>query len=1720
MSYLESFTFLRAGFKMTSCSGRDDKYFDCLDLDGLVEERRLLRSRKTRTLNDAGGNKSADELASIVVSLTSVRQRLEELDQRILSLLVDAKDMDRARKERHDALDIQDEIESQIAVLNRRIDRLDREVTTQSSSSCTPGYLAGRSIPAPKSKVPTFHGDPMKYAEWWGLFKVFVHDNPALSIPEKFFQLAQALKDEAADVIAGVRITDKEADYLAVVNEVKETFGDPTHLVSLFSQRLINAPAASESPDSIRHLVSTFENSLREIKHASEDETEKVDCPDCGSSFAHRGSKSQLNLFLAPLLLSKLPDSVVAQWKRSCTKVFDLDALIAFLKKEIRGITGFLDDHVPRQSREGTPQSKNSKKHATMSALTRNGSQDFLKRIEDLPVGERLGEVARRNLCRSCLRPGHWVKSCRLRQRCKVCRARHHTSLHEAYAKETNAEAQKTQNSLTASASNDSSREEPPSSLNASVSLRSSARTPQSWMQTVVIEVSCGGGKTVRARALIDTGSEETYCTDSLQRAVGAPVVKRETFASEVFGGKRLETKEQERVQISVRSRHGGPFFNLKAWTVNSICSPLRKRSLKGLQIPRDVKLAETYDGEEMEIDLLLGEDCWGSILLPEAPVKGNGILLVPTIFGHTIVGIRGQCGHTSQLALRLCRSMDPTEDFWSLESVGIDPRETKDVEAVALEPKLLNGRYEVCLPWKGDARPAMNLNQATARLKSVLRQPTEKREAYERYLVNLHEEGILEPCSNPSYLLPHHGVWRNGKLRVVYDGASKSPNGLSINDTLETGPNLQQPLVSVFQSFRESRNVLSGDVQKAFLQVSIAEKDRDFLSLLWKQKKKTVTSRFSRLPFGLCCSPWVLQSVLHEHLNRMASKYEATLIAKIRRGLYVDDVGLGEDDPDLLVRTYETTKEIFSQAGMVLHKWKVGGLDVQQDHVKEDWDTSPGKVLGVEWTPKEDILVFRPSVIFSDAVSTKARLLSSLMKLFDPMGMCLPWTVRLRIVFQDLWRGQIGWDDPLPSDIAKKVETLRMEALENDFTIPRFTGRPAWVDVFADASPRCYSATLYVNRGDGRPSELVIARAKVAPLNPKVSLPRLELLAAVLAVRLYRLMYPGVTVRFWTDSRVALSWIRGTPDRWKLFVRNRVIEISEFKDSWNWVPGTQNPADLATRGISAATLRESELWWNGPEFTRDNASFFVEKELEMTGGECLASQAEARKALVTSAPETCQTVFDLERHSTYKRAVRVAGWCFHLLKRGNTRNRNDLRADEIETGRKAIIRQEQERYLFEELRSLETSGMVDKSSRFASFHPEFSDDGIIVARPRTGGALVVLPPESRFVELIIKHAHELTGHMGVPATIAEVQRSYWIPRLRGRTRFLLHGCVACKKSQGRSFKINEAQLPDFRVSPAPPFSHCGIDHCGPFQLLEGKAWILIFSCAVTRGIHLELVRSLDVQATINAFRRFQARRGPVQFVMSDNGKSFRSLQAALTHLEWRTIPESSPWWGGFYERAVGIVKAVLKKLAQKCEFSYDDFSALMATVESMVNRRPLCSSEGPDVGSVLTPMHFLTGAVPPPLLHPVVSACDNSWTLTRRWKRLHQLSEIFWKEWVSSYLPQLRKWRREAKAMRAPEVGEVVLVECPPYPRGFWPLGKIVRLLTGPDGCTRAAEVLIKGRLTRRPVQRLIPLEVCREGPVDQLESVDLGENEPPAVEERFSRSGRKITKPERLGF
>ena len=396
----------------------------------------------------------------------------------------------------------------------------------------------------------------------------------------------------------------------------------------------------------------------------------------------------------------------------------------------------------------------------------------------------------------------------------------------------------------------------------------------------------------------------------------------------------------------------------------------------------------------------------------------------------------------------------------------------------------------------------------------------------------------------------------------------------------------------------------------------------------------------------------------------------------------------------------------------------------------------------------------------------------------------------------------------------------------------------------------------------------------------------------------------------------------------------------------------------------------------------------------------------------------------------------------------------------------------------------------------------------------------ILLDKGHHITSLIVQDSHKRVMHGGVKLTLTELRARFWIVQGRQFVKKLLYKCVICRKLEGRPYQAPPSPpLPEFRVKECPPFAYTGVDFAGPLYVKnhtgpQQKVWICLYTCCVTRAIHLDLVPSLNTSAFLRSLRRFSARRGTPLLMVSDNGKTFKSAAREIKRLmndtevkqyfakarmKWCFNLEKAPWWGGIFERLVRSVKRCLKKTIGGAILTYEELQTVVVEVESILNCRPLSYVSSEDPEEPLTPSHLLCG-------RRLMSLPDSNTSdspdydidvqpqdLSRRMQHLSNILNHFWKRWRNEYLIELRNAHRhqsQIDASTAISIGDVVIVHEENQPRGKWRVGKILDLIAGADSCIRGAvvEVRSKGGTSvklKRPVQRLYPLEIQCDVPV-----------------------------------
>ena len=506
----------------------------------------------------------------------------------------------------------------------------------------------------------------------------------------------------------------------------------------------------------------------------------------------------------------------------------------------------------------------------------------------------------------------------------------------------------------------------------------------------------------------------------------------------------------------------------------------------------------------------------------------------------------------------------------------------------------------------------------------------------------------------------------------------------------------------------------------------------------------------------------------------------------------------------------------------------------------------------------------------------TRRQLLSIIASLFDPLGFLAPFVVRAKILLQKVWQLGLAWDDPLPLDLLAEWQMWESEMLMlMEFSIPRFYRmvdmypEEIQVHIFGDARELAFCAVGYLRfeyHDGSRKCVFVIAKTCVAPTK-KLSIPRLQLQAAVLCVRLASITekehdYNFSSMHFWSDSTTVLHWIRGASTRHVSFIANRLSEILDTTEStqWHYCPTKLNPADNGTRGLPVSSITLDSKWLNGPDFLQLGESEWpVDITTKVTDSCPLQPTTEGGiyfSGKTTSQRESAQLV-DLTRYSSYSRAVSVMVYIERFLHNCKSpmsdRMFGSPSVAERIRAKISLVCREQAKAFGVELEELKGGLPVKKQSKLVSLSPFLDEDEIICVGGRIGKAdisfvahhPIVLDSSSELTKLIVLDTHQGLGHAGVDNIQNELRQQYWILRCKATVKKVLHGCWLCKLRRAVPRPPKMAELPHDRLLVSPPFTKAGVDYFGPLEVKYGrkhlKRWICFFTCLVTRGVHLEV---------------------------------------------------------------------------------------------------------------------------------------------------------------------------------------------------------------------------------------------------------------------------------------
>lgn len=1042
--------------------------------------------------------------------------------------------------------------------------------------------------------------------------------------------------------------------------------------------------------------------------------------------------------------------------------------------------------------------------------------------------------------------------------------------------------------------------------------------------------------------------------------------------------------------------------------------------------------------------------------------------------------------------------------------------------------------------------------------MEARLQRDTEMKKLYTKFMEEYLNNGFMEPVNPPPensqhFFLPHHGVLKTDstttKLRVVFNAGMKTSNGVSLNDILLPGPALQSDITDILIKFRSYAVVFSGDIKQMYLQIPLHPSDHKYQLIFWRAEPWLPLQVYAltTVTFGINSSPFLAIRTIKQLIKDHGHKYPRAAKA-LSDALFMDDLVHGDQSPEEARSLLMEIIALLSEGGFYMRKWTSNVPSILADRPSADLEMPKGnpenpyfKLLGIIWSSIKDTFSYK--IPDFPPAKTKRDIASQIASVFDPCGWLLPVFVKGKVFLQELWLLKVDWDDSLPQDVLDRWHQFTQTLPKlSDISIPRFLDRhkqPTQIHIFTDASEMATSCALYLrfapssteNKGQ---VHLIIAKSKVAPLK-KVSLPRLELVAANMGMELLRRHattlehYEVNKVFAWTDSSIVLSWIQTPTYRLKTFVANRVTSIHETPSQviWRHVKSSDNPADCATRGLSPEELSTFRLWWSGPSWLADPEETWPVSNLILPSLKALPDVKSPRQILkvqvgkeeVSVPAPSPQTSIRLPSLSSWTKVVHSLAyvWRFgarHFVSKNlEPIKKGFLSLSEIEHAEFLLLKLIQRDTLSSEIRKVRTGEKLSaKSKAIKKLNPYLDHRGLL----RAGGRLehASLPESSRYpiilssnhhvVRLLVQHYHIDNLHAPPQLLFSLIVQRFWILGLRNLIKSIVDGCVVCFRANPKNQFPQMAPLPSFRVQPSPPFYKTGLDYCGFFNVKVHfsrfarvmPVYVCVFVCMSTKAVHLESVCDLSTNAFIGALHRFVARRGLAAHIYCDQASNFKGavnlFQRLLSpsnseliqfshkeKIEFHLNVPTGPHLGGIWEAVVKSFKFHLKRTYGLNVLTQEEFNTLIARIEAVLNSRPLTalSSDHRDL-LALTPGHFLIG-------RPLVALPNKQYDpddppILRRWHLAELLAQQFWRRWHIEYLHTLLprgKWWEKEESLKE---GQLVVLHDPSTPPLRWKLGRVIELHPGRDGQTRVVDVRTACGTLRRPVVKLFPLPVA----------------------------------------
>lgn len=1104
----------------------------------------------------------------------------------------------------------------------------------------------------PKRNIPTFSGNPLEYCTFMRAFEAGI-ESKETDNTSRLYYLEQYTSGRAKELVRSCQHMQPDEGYKKAKELLKERFGQEHKLAMAYLDRVLSVdPLKSEDVEALDNfavLLATCKNSLKAIGYLS-----KIENPDAMRK-----------------IVEKLPYKLQERWRDIADDIINVkkrevtvEDISMFVDKKVRVLSNPVFGKIGFQNKERQVQSQKPKSKPTSAfvAKTEDVSDSSSKKsqeksgevskvscpvcpgehkifncskFKEKSVKDRFAEVRNLKLCFGCLKKGHSSKSCFKKKPCSECDGKHSTLLHfkNNSPPEDDASKKKEQEAKVQAVCSLANTEDEACRV-------TGAGRCVSVLPVVPVKVRCKDTQEcLETYALLDSGSNSTFCTESLVQRLGVKSTDVKIKLTTLDKHEEVNCSLVQELEVSDLDEN--VFIKLpEVFTRPEI--PVASE-----EIPKQEDIEQwDYLNSQVQLPKLVSKvDLLIGVNVPEAlepkqviSSQDGGPYATKGLLGWTINGPIGRKfkGQASFFVKKtqvhpMCSSCIDFIDAYEDNNVGLSRDDVKFMELV--ENSLIQNEdhhYETALPIKDPEKSFPNNRIQAERRLAYLKRRFQKdpkfQEDYVSFIEDMIQKGYAEkvPAGSASkddgkvWYLPHHGVYhakKPGKIRVVFDCSAKY-QGMSLNDRLLQGPDLTNNLVGVLTRFRQEPVAVMADIESMFYQVRVKEDDRDLLRFHWWPQgnldEDFVEYRMSVHIFGATSSPSCTNFAMRKHAECSVDEFGEDVVDTVLKNFYVDDCLKSLPSSDNAITHARDLSKLMESGGFKLNKWisndrkvlesipeckrakEVKNLDLNKDALPVE------RALGLGWCAEND--VFKFEIVVKDHQTTRRGILSITSSMYDPLGLVSPVIVPAKILLQDLCRLDLGWDDEIPAELKVKWSNWLDDLPElAKFSINRCVKPSNFGNIvnsqihhFSDASQLAYGSASYlrlVNEDDQVHCVLLMSKSRLVPLK-RITIPRLELAAAAVSVKVHKFLMseleiPIDKVRFWTDSMTVLRYLEHDTKRFHTYVANRVAYIRNdtVPEQWGYVGTKSNPADDVSRGMTGEAFLNCKRWVNGPEF-------------------------------------------------------------------------------------------------------------------------------------------------------------------------------------------------------------------------------------------------------------------------------------------------------------------------------------------------------------------------------------------------------------------------------------------------------------------------------------------------------------------------------------------------------